>query len=82
MDLNVVGQSSHLAFIVGNETVFAMYKGQFVTRESFTEIVSTVKGKCKGMGFGLISQFLVFLFVYSVGDTFWIDVEVMPSFFF
>ncbi len=49
MDLNVAGQTLQLAFVVGDHTIFAMHEGQYVTWESFAEIMSIVKAECKGM---------------------------------
>jgi len=65
MDLNAarLGESAHLAFVVGDHTVFAMHEGQFVTRESFAKIVSTIKAECKGMCSSLIFVFLALAFL-------------------
>lgn len=46
MDLNADGQKWHLGFVAGSETMFAKNEGDFVTDESFAEIVSAGETEC------------------------------------
>jgi len=64
MDLNIAKQTSHLTFAIGEETVFVMHEGQFVTRDTFAKIFNALKVECKDMHF-LLTMFLFVLCLSS-----------------